>query len=110
MQETGNNTNRFDSSNLQQYTLSIRLSADGFSFFVYNSGNKNDFFYKVYPVNSQRSMAANVKLFLNDVPELKHSYKQVNILIHSERYTSVPLELFDDDDAVPFSLKTSPFR
>lgn len=108
MQETGNNTNRFDSSNLQQYTLSIRLSADGFSFFVYNSGNKNDFFYKVYPVNSQRSMAANVKLFLNDVPELKHSYKQVNILIHSERYTSVPLELFDDDDAELIFYQTFP--
>lgn len=110
MQEIGNSTVRFDSSNSQQHTLSIRFSADGFSFFVYNPGHRNDSFYKVYPVNSQRSMAANVKLFLNDVQELKASYKQVNLLIHSPRYTAVPLELFDDDDIEFVFYQTFPKR
>ena len=108
MQETGNNTCKFDLSNLRQHTLSIRLSADGFSFFVYNPEERNNSFYRVYPVNSQRSMAANVKLFLNDVQELKAPYRQVNLLIHSMRYTTVPLELFDDDDIELIFYQTFP--
>ena len=88
----------FDLNNSEQYTLSIRLSTDGFSFSIYNPLSGNDFYYRVYPVNSQRSMAANVKSFLAATEELRHNYKQTNILIHSSRFTPVPLELFEDED------------
>lgn len=81
-----------------QYTLSIRLSADGFSFSVFNQQNKGqECFYSFYPVNARHSMAANLKQFLAETEAVKHSYKQVNILIHTERYTSVPLEWYEDD-------------
>ena len=87
----------FDLNKSEQYTLSIRLSTDGFSFSIYNPLSGNDFYFRVYPVNTQRSMAANVKAFLTATEELKHPFKQINILIQSERYTPVPLELFEDE-------------
>jgi len=101
MPETGNNhlymTETLDFNKSEQYTLSIRLSTDGFSFSIYNPINGNDFYYRAYPVNTQRSMAANVKAFLAATEELKYTFKQTNILIHSPRYTIVPLEFFEDD-------------
>ena len=88
---------QFDLNKSEQYTLSIRLSTDGFSFSIYNPLLGNDFYFRVYPVNTQRSMAANVKSFLTATEELRHPFKQINILIQSERYTPVPLELFEDE-------------
>ena len=80
-----------------QYTLSIRLSTDGFSFSIYNPLNGNNVFFRSYPVNVQHSMAANIKQFLADTDEIKHTFKQINILVHTQRYTSVPLELYEDE-------------
>lgn len=90
-------TNKLDFNNTEQYSLSIRLSTDGFSFSIYNKTNGDDFYYRTFPVNTQRSMAANVKAFLSATEELKYKYKQINILIHSPRYTIVPLDLFEDE-------------
>lgn len=87
----------FDFSLSEQYTLSIRLSTDGFSFSIYNPLNGSDFFFRSYPVNTQQSMAANVKAFLAGTEGLDLPYKQTNILVHSSRYTPVPLELFEDE-------------
>lgn len=86
-----------DFSKSEQYTLSIRLSTDGFSFSVYNPTSESDYYYIEYPVNAMRSMAANVKTFLSNTRELEHTYRQVDILIHSVSYTTVPLEWFEDD-------------
>ena len=72
---------KIDFSQSEQYTLSIRLSTDGFSFSIYNPLNGSDFFFHPYPVNTQRSMAANAKAFLAETEELKRPFKQVNILI-----------------------------
>ena len=88
---------KIDFSQSEQYTLSIRLSTDGFSFSIYNPLNGSDFFFHPYPVNTQRSMAANAKAFLAETEELKRPFKQVNILIHSERYTVLPFELYEDE-------------
>lgn len=87
----------FDFSQSAQYTLSIRLSTDGFSFSIYNPLHGSDFFFRSYPVNTQRSMAANVKAFLAEAEGLDLPYRQTNILVHSARYTPVPLELFEDE-------------
>lgn len=80
-----------------QYNLSIRLSTDGFSFSVFNPQDNRECFYSFYPVNARHSMAANLKQFLAEAEEIKHQYKQVNILVHTERYTSVPLEWYEDE-------------
>ncbi len=86
-----------DFTKSSQYTLSIRLSTDGFSFSVYNPLEECDFYFQTFAVNTQQSMAANVKAFLAQTTELKYTYRQINILIHTARYTSVPLELFEDE-------------
>ena len=69
-------TKDLDFNKSEQYTLSIRLSTDGFSFSIYNPIIENDFYSRTFPVNTQRSMAANVKAFLAATDELKHSFKQ----------------------------------
>ena len=53
-------------------------------------------------------MAANVKQFLSEAEEVKHPYRQTNILIHSTRYTSVPLELFEDEQMEEYILPELP--
>lgn len=90
-------TGTIDFSQSDQYTLSIRLSTDGFSFCVCPPQHPEDGCYRSYAVNPQRSMAANVKAFLADTAELGHTFGQTNLLIHSSRYTPVPFELFEDE-------------
>ena len=89
--------NNVDFTQLEHNTLSIRLSTDGFSFSIYNPDKKNNLYYKYIPVNIQRSMAANVKSLLTNTPELNIAYRQTNILIHTQRYTTIPFELFEDE-------------
>ena len=100
----------FDFSKSAQYTLSIRLSTDGFSFSIYNPLNGSDFYFRNWPVNTQRSMAANVKAFLAETKGLDLTYKQTNILVHSPRYTSVPLELFEDEQMEELFYQNLPRR
>ena len=86
-----------DFNKSEQYILSIRLSTDGFSFSIYHPQRESEVYFSSSPVNTQRSMAANVKAYLTETEELKHEFKQVNILIHTSRYTPVPLELYEDE-------------
>ena len=90
-------TDKLDLHKSEQYTLSIRLSTDGFSFSIYNPVNRDFFYNRTFPVNTQRSMAANVKAFLSATDEIKKTFKKTNIIIHSQRYTIVPLDMFDDE-------------
>ena len=86
-----------DFNQSEQYTLSIRLSADGFSFSIYHPQDKDDFFFANYPVNVSISMTANLKKMIQTVEEMKHSYGQVNILVDTQRFTPVPFDLFEDE-------------
>ena len=90
-------TERIDFTKSEQYTLSIRLSADGFSFSIYNPLTDNDFCFVPYPVNTGYSMTANLKEMLTETETLRYPYKRVNILYDSPRFTPVPLELFEDE-------------
>ena len=89
---------QFDLNKSEQYTLSIRLSTDGFSFSIYNPLNGSDFFFRTYNINIQHSMAANVKEFISNTDELNCQYKRINILISTHRYTTVPLDFFDEKE------------
>ncbi len=90
-------TERIDFTKSEQYTLSIRLSADGFSFSIYNPLTDNDFCFVAYPVNASYSMAANLKEMLAETDALKYPYKRINVLYDTPRFTPVPLELFEDE-------------
>ncbi len=87
-----------DLNHSEQYTLSIRLSTDGFSFSIYNPFDEGSCFYhKPFSVNPQRSLSANIKTFLAEQDEFKHSYRQTNIVIDTNRFTAVPLDLYEDE-------------
>lgn len=85
-----------DLSQSEHYTLSIRLSADGFSFSIY-SLEEQEIVFRPYPVNEAYSMTANIREWLAEATELKHTFKKVNIVVDSNRFTTVPFELFDDE-------------
>ena len=89
----------FDFSKSEQYTLSIRLSADGFSFSVHSSTEKENFHVDTYPINASYSLTANIKGMIAATDALKYPYKQINILIDTPRYTPIPFELFEDEQA-----------
>lgn len=91
-------TGFIDFTSTEQYVLSIRLSADGFSFSVHSPlGIRNGFRFTSYPTNASCSLAANVKEMLAQAEELRHAYKQMNILYDTPRFTLVPFDLFEDE-------------
>lgn len=87
-----------DFTKSDQYSLSIRLSADGFSFSLYNPHDEGYLFYEPYSVNIAYSLTANVKEMLNSSEVFKHTYKRVYIMYDTTRVTPVPFELFEDDE------------
>lgn len=44
-------------------------------------------------------MAANLKRFLQETTELQHPYKRVEIFFKTKRYTTLPLQYYEDDSA-----------
>ena len=90
-----------DLNKSEQYILSIRLSADGFSFSIHHPQNE-DVSYTSYAVNSSYSMTANVKKMFATTEELGRSYQTVNVLIDTPRFTLVPFDLFEDEQTEEF--------
>ena len=86
-----------DFNQSEQHLLSIRLSADGFSFSICHPQQKGDCFFTTYPVNVSCSMTANLKEMLASTEAFRHSYRKVNILIDTPRFTTIPFDLFEDE-------------
>ena len=95
MPETGNN--KIDYSKSEQYTLSIRLSTDGFSFSIYNPIYESSLSFFEKEINPSLSLTANLKQVFRETELLTLPYKRINILMASNRFTPVPSELFDDE-------------
>ena len=83
-----------DFSKTRHYTLSIRLSADGFCFAVHNPLAVDEYAYQPYRIDSQKSLTANLKEAAKEIEILKHTYKTVNIIIADTDYTIVPKEFY----------------
>ena len=83
----------------EQYTLSIRLSTDGFSFSIYNPIHDDSFSVIEKEIDTSLSLTANLKAVFHESDFLGHSYKRVNILMADKRFTLIPLELFEDDQS-----------
>ena len=86
----------FNKSNL--YTLSIRLSADGFSFFIHDPFSVGGLHYFAYPLERSLPFLANVKGMLRE-EVFQHAYKRVNVVYADARFTLVPNELLPDEDS-----------
>lgn len=87
----------FDQSN--QYTLSIRLSTDGFSFYVFDPHSKEEPFYHEQEVNTTLSLTANLKQTFQETAWLSRPFRKVHVLVASPRFTFIPLEYFEDEQA-----------
>ncbi|MBQ8521189.1 MAG: DUF3822 family protein [Bacteroides sp.] len=87
----------FDFNQSEQHLLSIRLSADGFSFSICHPQRKGDIFFVSWPVNASCSMTANLKDMIASTEAFRHTYRKVNVLIDTPRFTPIPFELFEDE-------------
>lgn len=85
--------------NSMLYTLSIRLSADGFCFSVYSPHQKEALTYSHYRVEANISLTANLKQALAVNEYLKFPFKRVNILFTNTGYTLIPFDVFDEEQA-----------
>ena len=99
-----------DYSKSEQYTLSIRLSTDGFSFSIYNPIHDSTLSFFEQEIDDSVSLTANLKQAFRELKFLIHPYKRVNILLTGKRFTLVPLELFEDDQAEIFFHYNHPYR
>ena len=88
---------KIDFSKSEQYTLSIRLSTDGFSFSIYNPIHDSSLIYLPQPMNMDLPVAANIReLLKSDI--LQYPYKRVNVLQVSKRFTLYPFELLENEE------------
>ncbi len=85
-----------------QYTLSIRLCTDGFSFSIYNPIQDLHSSLLEKKIDSSLSLTANLKAVFRESEFLSYTYKRVNILMASKRFTLLPLEFFEEEQAETF--------
>ena len=83
-----------DFKKTRQYTLSIRLSTDGFCFAVHNPQATNEFAYLPYRIDPLKPLTANLKTAIEETDMLKHTYGTVNILLADAGYTLIPKEYY----------------
>ena len=83
-----------DFKKTRQYTLSIRLSTDGFCFAVHNPKVANEYAYLPYRIDPSKPLTANLKTAVEETEMLRHTYGAVNILIADASYTLVPKEYY----------------
>lgn len=88
-----------DFSKSEQYTLSIRLSTDGFSFSVFNPLVDSEPPYYDREVDESLSLTANLKQTFREVEWLNRPFRRVNVLSADKRHTFIPLEFFEDEQA-----------
>ncbi len=81
-----------DFNKTRQYTLSIRLSTDGFCFTVHNPKVANEYAYLPYRIDPLKPLANNLKSAIEDTEMLKHTYGEVNIILADTTYTLIPKE------------------
>lgn len=99
---------QIDFSKSEQYTLSIRLSTDGFSFSIYNPILENSLSFIPQTIKPALSMAANVKEILKEAEVMQYTYKCINVLQVSKRFTLIPIELFEEEQGDSFFYHNHP--
>ena len=97
-----------DFNKSKQYTLSIRLSTDGFCFAIHNPLVDNEYAYQPYRIDTHKTIAANLKAATEELALLKHTYATVNILLANTTYTIVPKEFYADQCAHDFYAQNFP--
>lgn len=103
-------TETTDFTKSEQYTLSIRLRTDGFSFSVFNPLGDGEFAHHDCEVDESLSLTANLKQTFRELEWLKHPFRRVNVLMADKRFTLIPLEFFEDEQAETIFYHNHPKR
>ncbi len=88
--------------NMELYALSIRISADGFCFSLYNSIDKSHKGFMEYSLDENLTLDLNFSKAFNSLPFLKENYKEINIIFADSEYTTVPDSFFCSNTAKDF--------
>lgn len=88
----------------EQYTLSIRCTADGFCFSLYNPLTSAEEAYSNYFVEADilLSECGNLKKIIRQTEWLNNSFGKVNVLFENTRQMTIPLDFFEDEQAEEF--------
>ena len=81
-----------DFNQSSQYTLSIRVSADGFCFALHHPEQVGEYAFMPYEVDPRLPVPANLKRAKESLSMLSHTYGHTNLLIVDSPYTLVPAE------------------
>lgn len=91
-----------DFDNSGQYTLSLRLDTEGFAFSVFNPLARDGEEQSVcedWPLDSSLPLLPNLKRAFAGHAWLSRPFRRVNVLMATRRFTLMPLELFEDEQA-----------
>lgn len=95
-----------DFNKSEQYTLSIRLSTDGFSFSVFNPLGDGEFSYYDRAVDESLSLTANLKQTFRELAWLERPFRRVNVLMADKRFTFIPWSSSRTNKRKSFSITT----
>ena len=91
---------KIDFTHSGQYTLTLRLDTDGFAFAVSDpSADEAAPACEDWAVDESLSLAANLKRAFAEKDWLARPFRRVNVLMATRRFTLMPLELFEDEQA-----------
>ena len=91
-----------DFTKTRQYTLSIRLSTDGFCFTVHNPSVANEYAYQPYRIDPLKPLVSNLKCAVEETEILKHTYGAINIILADANYTLIPKEYYAEQYEAEF--------
>lgn len=94
-----------DFNKSEQYTLSIRLSTDGFSFCVQPSGRRRVLLLR--PCSGRvLLLTANLKQTFRELAWLERPFRRVNVLMADKRFTFIPWSSSRTNKRKSFSITT----
>jgi len=106
--------------NAQQYTLSIRVSADGFCFAVHHPQRADEYAFQPYAPDPLLPVVANLRQAREALPMLQHHYACVQLLLADAPYEVIPAPfagaetaddapaLMDDGGRTPVTIRFAP--
>ncbi|MEG2945636.1 MAG: DUF3822 family protein [Bacteroidales bacterium] len=91
-----------DYESSKEYTLSIRLMPDGFSFSIHNVLTENSYRYEYFHFGSSANYLAALEESILQQEELLYPYRQIDIIVASHRFSLIPTEIYDADKSSMF--------
>ncbi len=86
-----------DFSKTEQYNLSIRLTPDGFSFYIVDPFGGGKSVFHTFPFTKIKSHLAQLEELLFQYEQLLLPYRRTDLIVVSPTHTLVPNELYNDE-------------